>query len=119
MKIQLLGIGAVKIILDNKMTSNILKLFFSGTFIFNGIVFFEQYTSHLISRYFYGPLFIVVGLLLFIDISRNRILFNFPQKKWLRYMTVLWLVLVYAYPMFGMFREKIPLYMYANEPMPL
>jgi hypothetical protein len=79
----------------------IFKVFLSMTFLLNGIVFFEFYTKNPVSNYFYGPLFILIGILFIIDIFRNKIIFKLPQQKWLRYATFFWLVLVYVYPLFG------------------
>lgn len=80
----------------------LLKGFLSATFAFNGIVFFIINGASPVSRFFYGPLFILVGIFLFADIFGNRIAFQFPERKWIRWATILGLVLVYAYPLFGM-----------------
>jgi hypothetical protein len=59
-------------------------------------------TDSPISKYFYGGLFLAVGLSFLIDIIRNKIFFKFPNKKILRIFTIIGLALVYLYPFAGM-----------------
>jgi hypothetical protein len=90
-------------ILKKKVTNIILKFFLSLTFLFNSIFFFLINTDSPVSKFFYGGLFFAVGLSLFIDIIRNKIIFQFPKQKIFQMLTVIGIFLVYFYPVVGIF----------------
>jgi len=96
------------------------KAFLSATFIFTGILFFEVYSVGPVSQFFYGPLFLLVGAFLFIDMFRKRIHFRLPEKKWVRYITFIGLAMVYAYPFFGVaLGRSFPYLCMPMDPCPL
>lgn len=100
--------------------NGVWKVFMSVTFLFTGTIFFEIYSAGPVSRYFYGPLFLLVGVLLFIDIFRKRIFFRFPEKNWARCVALLGVVLVYVYPLLGMvFGRSFPYICMPMNPCPL
>lgn len=86
----------------NRLYNNILKLFLGVSFLFNGTVFFCFLHSHPLGRFFYGPLFILIGLLFIIDIFKGTLIIKFPTGKLLRSITCGGLILFYIYPLLGM-----------------
>lgn len=52
-------------------------------------------------NYFFGSLFIFVSVLFVIDLFRNKMQFSLPTVGWRKYATVLLMVLVFCYPLFG------------------
>jgi hypothetical protein len=78
-----------------------MKLFLSVAFAWNGIVFFLVYVKNPISTFTGAPLFIIVSLLFAIDIRTQKTRFRAPEATWKRAVTVLWLLLVFLYPVIG------------------
>lgn len=103
-----------------KFINAIWKVFLSATFIFTGIQFFEVFSIGLISRFFYGPLFLLAGALLFIDLFKKRISFRLPENKWIRVITFIGLAMVYTYPFFGIaLGRNFPYLCMPMDPCPL
>jgi len=78
-----------------------VKVFFSFAFAWNGIVFFLIFLRNPISMFFGTPLFIIVSLLFAVDIWAKKTLFRPPEAMWKKGITILWIVLVFLYPVIG------------------
>ena len=78
-----------------------MKLFLSFLFAWNGIVFFLVYVQNPISMFTGAPLFIILALLFALDIRTPKTRFRAPEGKWKKAVTVLWLLLVFLYPVIG------------------
>lgn len=78
-----------------------IKVFFALAFTWNGVVFFLIYARNPISIYFGAPLFIILAVLFVVDIFKKRIKFSVPDAKWKKNLTILWVLLVFLYPLFG------------------
>jgi uncharacterized membrane protein YwzB len=81
-------------------TNNFMKAFLSFIFAWNGIVFFLIYKNP-ISTFLGAPLFIIVAILFAVDIFMKKIEFRFPDLKRQRFITTLWVLLVFLYPLIG------------------
>lgn len=80
-----------------------MKIFLSLTFLINGPLFFIVYGGANSARnYVFSALFILVSLLFLLDVFRNKIAFRLPEQPGLRVATILGLLSVYTYPLFGM-----------------
>ena len=77
------------------------KAFLSLAFAWNGIVFFVVFVKNPISMFTGAPLFLVVALLFAVDIRANKTHFQPPEAPWKKGLTILWLALVFLYPLIG------------------
>ncbi len=82
-------------------TDVVMKLFLSFAFAWNGVVFFLIFVRNPISMFIGAPLFIVVAILFAVDVFANRTQFRLPDAKWQRELTLLWVLLVFLYPLIG------------------
>jgi hypothetical protein len=53
-------------------------------------------------NYFFGLIFIVVSALFVVDLFRQKMQFVFPKVGWRKYSTLLLMLLVFCYPLFGL-----------------
>ena len=83
-------------------TDTWMKLFLAFTFTWNGVVFFLIFAKNPISTFFGAPLFIILAILFVVDIFTKKTEFRFPDSKWRKILTVLWILLVFLYPLFGL-----------------
>ena len=83
-------------------TSIWMKAFLALVFAWNGVVFFLIFVRNPISLFFGAPLFIILAILFVVDIFTKRMEFRFPDVKWKKASTLLWLSLVISYPVFGL-----------------
>jgi hypothetical protein len=81
------------------------KLYLSIAFAWNGIVFFLILAKHITGEsygnYLFGSLFIIVSVLFAVDLFRQKMQFSLPAAGWRTYATLLLLLLVFCYPLFG------------------
>jgi hypothetical protein len=78
-----------------------MKAFLSLAFAWNGIVFFLAFVKNPISMFTGAPLFILVSLLFAVDIWTEKTRFQPPATTWKKGLTVLWIALVFLYPLIG------------------
>jgi hypothetical protein len=78
-----------------------MKAFLSFAFAWNGVVFFLFFARNPISTFTGVPLFIVVAVLFAMDIFTKKTQFRLPDAKWRKVLTVLWILLVFLYPLIG------------------
>jgi len=78
-----------------------MKAFLGFAFAWNGIVFFLIFMKNPISMFTGAPLFIIVSLLFAVDILTKKTQFQPPEATWKKGLTVLWIVLVFLYPVIG------------------
>jgi hypothetical protein len=78
-----------------------MKAFLSFAFAWNGVVFFLIFARNPISTFTGVPLFIVVAVLFAVDIFTKKTQFRFPDAKWRKVLTVLWVLLAFLYPLIG------------------
>lgn len=94
------------LIKPGRFSSLAIKLFLAITFVWNGIMFFMVFAKGIAGNsrgnYVFALLFILVAVLLFIDLFKNRMLFSLPIVKWQKYITLFLMVLVFCYPIVGM-----------------
>jgi hypothetical protein len=77
------------------------KAFLSFAFAWNGVVFFLIFLKNPISVFTGAPLFLIVSLLFAIDIWTKKTHFRPPEEAWKKWVTILWIVLVFLYPVIG------------------
>jgi hypothetical protein len=82
-------------------TDTWLKAFLSFAFAWNGIVFFLVFLKNPISMFAGAPLFILVSLLFAVDIWTKKTHFRPSQAAWKKGVTLLWIALVFLYPVVG------------------
>ena len=78
-----------------------LKAFLGFSFAWNGIVFFLIFVRNPISTFSGAPLFLLVSLLFSVDIWAKKTHFQPPEATWKKGLTILWIVLVFLYPLIG------------------
>ncbi len=78
-----------------------MKAFLALAFAWNGVVFFLIFAKNPISTFFGAPLFIILAILFAVDIFTKRTEFRFPDAKWKKGLTVLWVLLAFLYPLIG------------------
>lgn len=60
-------------------------------------------------NYLFGPMFIVISLLLAVDLHRQKMQFRLPEVRWQKYFTLVLMLVVFCYPLFGMvFGHRFP-----------
>jgi hypothetical protein len=83
----------------------IIKLYLSIAFAWNGIVFFlilaKDITGDSYGNYFFGSIFIIVSVLFALDLFRQKMQFSLPAAGWHKYATLVLMLLVFCYPLFG------------------
>ena len=85
-----------------KRTDMGLKAFFAFLFAWDGAVFFLIYADNPISTYFGAPLFFILSILFLIDLYMKTTRFRFTEVRWKRTASVIWVLLVLFYPLFGL-----------------
>jgi hypothetical protein len=85
----------------NAKTDVWTKAFLSLAFAWNGIVFFLVFVKNPISTFMGAPLFLVISLLFAVDILTKKTRFRPPEAMWKKAITVLWIALVFLYPVIG------------------
>lgn len=78
-----------------------MKAFLAFCFAWNGIVFFLVFVRNPISMLTGVPLFIVVSVLFIVDIFAKKTHFKLPEGRWMRWLTVAWILLAALYPLLG------------------
>jgi len=82
-------------------TDTWMKAFFAVAFAWNGVVFFLIYAKNPISTFLGAPLFILLAILFLLDIILKRTEFRLPEQNWKQVLTLIWVLLVFLYPLFG------------------
>jgi hypothetical protein len=82
-------------------TDVLVKAFLSFAFAWNGVVFFLIFVRNPISMFAGAPLFIPVSLLFAVDIVTQKTHFQPPEATWKKGLTILFIVLVFLYPVIG------------------
>jgi hypothetical protein len=89
-----------------KLQSFFAKLYLSIAFTWNGILFYMLLAKGMAGdshgNYFTGALFILVSVLFAVDLFRQRMQFSLPTVGWRKYVTLLLMLLVFCYPLFGL-----------------
>ena len=85
-------------------SDNLMKAFLSFAFAWNGIVCFLLYCGkNPIALYLGAPLFVVISVLFAVDLFfTKKIKFKLPDVKWQEYLTIVFLFLVFMYPVIGL-----------------
>jgi hypothetical protein len=78
-----------------------MKAFLAFAFAWDGIVFFLVFVRSLISMFTGVPLFIIVSALFITDIFTKKTHFELPPAKWMRGLTIAWILLAILYPFLG------------------
>jgi hypothetical protein len=82
--------------------SSLMSGFFAFAFAFDAIVFFLIFANNSIATFIGAPLFIILAILFSIDIFANKLEYRLPETRWIKYSTVVWILLVFLYPIIGM-----------------
>jgi hypothetical protein len=94
------------LIKPGKVQSLFVKLFLSIVFAWNSIMFYMILAKGMAGdshgNYFFGALFILVAVLFVVDLFRQKMQFSLPSVGWRKYATLLLMVLVFCYPVFGL-----------------
>jgi hypothetical protein len=85
----------------NARTDVWTNAFLSLAFAWNGVVFFLLYAKNPISTFTGAPLFVAISLLFALDILTKKTHFRPPEATWKQAITVLWIGLVFLYPVIG------------------
>jgi hypothetical protein len=78
-----------------------MKVFLSFAFAWNGAVFFLIFLRNPLSMATGAPLFFIVATLFAVDIVAKKTQFRFPETRWMRRLTVAWILLAALYPLIG------------------
>jgi len=82
------------------------KLYLSIAFAWNGIAFYmilaRDMAGGSYANYVFGSVFIIVSVLFGADLFRQKMQFSLPTVRWRRYATLMLMLLVLCYPLFGM-----------------
>jgi hypothetical protein len=79
----------------------LMKAFLSFAFAWNAIVFFLIYAEPSFFSYLGAVLFIIISILFALDIFTKKIEFRFPPSNYIRYITMIFVFLVFLYPLIG------------------
>jgi len=79
----------------------LMKSFLSFAFAWNAIVFFLIYAEPSPFSYLGAVLFVIISILFALDIFTKKIEFRFPQLDYLKYLTIIFIFLVFLYPLIG------------------
>jgi len=108
----------------SKVQSLFVKLFLSIAFAWNGIMFYMILAKGMAGdshgNYFFGSLFILVSVLFVVDLFKQQMQFSLPTVGWRKIATLLLMVLVFCYPVFGILAGHgfINLFMPGTFPCP-
>lgn len=88
----------------DRVSNTLVKLYLILAFAWIGIVFFLILARGVSGKgnYLFGPLFIAVSMLLAVDLHGQRMQFCLPEVPWQRYSTLVLMLAVFCYPLFGM-----------------
>ena len=92
-----------------------MKAFLALAFAWNGTVFFLIFVRNPISIAIGTPLFLIVSILFVVDIFARKTHFRFPEGKWARGFTMVWILLAILYPFLGWPLDHV----YPNALLPL
>lgn len=88
-----------------KLQSLFAKLYLSTAFAWNGIAFYIVFARDMAGdsygNYVFASVFILVSVLFAVDLFRHRMQFSFPTVGWRKYATLVLMLLVFCYPLFG------------------
>ncbi len=79
----------------------IMKAFLSFAFAWNAIIFFLIYAEPSAFSYLGAILFLVIAILFALDIFMKKIEFSFPSTNNIKYLTIIFILLVFLYPFIG------------------
>jgi hypothetical protein len=82
-------------------TDDWMKAFLAFAFAWNGIMFFLVFVRNPISMFTGVPLFIIISALFVVDIFTKKTHFKLPEGKWMRWFTIVWVLLAALYPLIG------------------
>jgi len=92
---------------DKKSANKLIKLTLSMMNIFIGVGFFIMSKGFPIRlRLIQGLLFVIIGVLLFSDIFKNKYEFQFPENGWKRIFFIVGMIFMMIYPFVGIFQGK-------------
>ena len=93
---------------SGRRSSFAAKAFLGVAFAWNAIGFYLTLGSGMAAgsggNYIFGIIFLVVSILFGVDLFRGRMEFAVPVGRWERLFTLVLTVMVFCYPVFGMFR---------------
>jgi hypothetical protein len=88
-----------------RLQSSFVKLYLSIAFAWNGIMFYmilaKDMAGDSYGNYFFGSVFIIVSVLFAVDLFRRKMQFSLPTVRWRKYATLVLMLLVFCYPLFG------------------
>lgn len=88
-----------------RIQSLFAKLYLSTAFAWNGVVFYmilaKDMAGDSYGNYFFGFVFLVVSVLFAVDSFRQKMQFSLPTVGWRKYTTLVLMLLVFCYPLFG------------------
>jgi hypothetical protein len=79
-----------------------MKILLSFAFAWNGAVYFLVFSDGPVYDFFFAPLFFAVAILFIVDIFVKRTEFTLPDRRWIRYTTLFWILLWLVYPLIGL-----------------
>ena len=89
-----------------RIQSLFAKLYLSIAFVWNGIAFYmilaKDIAGDSYGNYFFGSVFIIVSVLFALDLFRQNMQFSLPAVGWQKYATLVLMLLVFCYPLFGL-----------------
>jgi hypothetical protein len=83
-------------------TDTWMKAFLAFAFAWNSVTFFLIFVKNPISTFFGAPIFIVLAILLAVDVFTKNTEFRLTGSKMKKAFTVLWILLVFLYPLVGL-----------------
>jgi hypothetical protein len=83
----------------SKTIQILMKIYLTFVFGWMAIVFFFLGDNSELSIFFSGPLFILLSILTGLTIGNSHVEISFPQKKWQKIITIIFLISVLAYPL--------------------
>ena len=89
-------------VMPGKKANQFVRIYLSLSFAWIGIVFFIIQGKGLAGNYFFGTLFTVVAILYVLDIFAKKMEFRLPKTGWQKYLTILLMMIIICYPLFGM-----------------
>jgi hypothetical protein len=94
-----------------RVSNTFVKLYLVVAFAWNGIMFFLILAKGVSGNgnYLFGPMFIVISVLLAVDLNRQKMQFSLPEVRWQKHSPLLLMLVVFCYPLFGMvFGHRFP-----------
>jgi hypothetical protein len=82
-------------------TDVMVKGFLAFAFAWDGIVLFLVFLRNPVSMLTGVPLFVIVTALFIVDIFARKTRFRLPQGRWMRGLTIAWILLAPLYPLIG------------------